>query len=268
ETEAPRLSEAAGGVGADGAHARSTSPHQLEKLLRGDLDNIAAKALRKSPAERYPTAAAFADDLRRYLDDEPISARADSVGYRARKFVRRYRVAVGAASVTLIALIAGVVGTTWQAYEARRQRDFALQEIRYARASHEVLMSLLDEAFRTGADERFREMLARAREQLRTRHDKDPVSRARVLLMLAGRHAGINDEKGESDVNAELLQLAPTLPDPAIRAQISCAQADLYLYGRDVARARPLVQAAFHDLAGARDVELGAMADCYQTDAQ
>jgi hypothetical protein len=268
ENEPPRASEVARLAKQEVAAARGTTPAHLARALEGDLENILAKALKKSQAERYPNAGALADDLRRYLADEPVSARPASVGYRARKFVRRYRFAVGAASGVLLALLAGVAGTAWQAYEARRQRDFALQEIRYARASHEVLMSLLDEAFRTGADERFREMLGRAREQLKARHEKDPVSRARLLLMLAGRHATINDEKGESDVNAELQQLAPTLPDPAIRAQISCAQADIYLYGRDVARARPLVQAAFRDLAGARDVDLGAMADCYTTDAQ
>ncbi len=77
---------------------------------------------RRSAIQRV---AAFADDLRRYLDHEPVSARADSLGYRAGKFVRRYRLAVGAASATLLALLAGVIGTTWQAIEARNQRDEA-----------------------------------------------------------------------------------------------------------------------------------------------
>jgi eukaryotic-like serine/threonine-protein kinase len=267
EHEPAPASVAARQAPAEAVAARGTTVPQLARVLEGDLDNILAKALKKAPAERYPSAAALGDDLRRYLDDEPVSARPASVGYRTRKFVRRYRFAVGAASGVLLALIAGVAGTGWQAYEARRQRDLALQEIRYSRASHEVLMSLLDEAFRTGAGDQWREMLGRAREQLRTRHEKDPVSRARILLMLAGRYASINDENGESDVTAELFRMGPALPDPAMRAQIACAQADLYLYGRDVARAQPLVQAAFRDLATARDIDLGAMADCYTTDA-
>ena len=267
ETEPQRLSDSARNIDSATARLRSTTARQLERALRGDLDNIAAKALRKVPAERYPTVAAFADDLRRFLNDETVSAQADSLAYRIRKFVRRYRLVVGAASATLLALVAGVIGTTWQAYEARKQRDVALQEIRYARASHEVVMSLLDEAFRTGADERWREMLGRARAQLRTRHEKDPISQARILLMLAGRYATISDENGEGDVTEELLRLAPSLPDPALRAQIACAQADLFLYGRDVARARPLVEAALKDLASAKDAPLGPLADCYTTDA-
>ena len=63
--------------------------------LRGDLDNIAAKALKKAPAERYASVAAFAEDLRRWLADEPVSARADTWRYRAGKFVRRHRVGPG-----------------------------------------------------------------------------------------------------------------------------------------------------------------------------
>jgi serine/threonine protein kinase len=64
------------------------------RLKLGDLDTILAKALRKAPNERYQTVAAFADDLTRYLEHKPVSARPDSLAYRARKFVRRNRAAV------------------------------------------------------------------------------------------------------------------------------------------------------------------------------
>ena len=160
-----------------------------------------------------------------------------------------------------------MIGTTWQAMEARNQRDRALAEIRYSRVNHEVLMSLLDDALRSGASERWREMLDRAREQLHVRYENDPMSQARVLLMLAGRYATLNDERGEAAVTAALEQLEPTLPDPAVRAQIACARADLLLYARDVQRARPLVAQAMQSLAQIRDPALGPIADCYQTDA-
>jgi len=74
---------------------------------------------------RYTGAQALADDLQRHLRNEPVSAVADTLGYRATKFVRRNRLSVGAASVTLLALLAGVLGTTWQALEARARRDVA-----------------------------------------------------------------------------------------------------------------------------------------------
>ncbi|HTT11397.1 MAG TPA: serine/threonine-protein kinase [Burkholderiaceae bacterium] len=267
EAEPQSPSECAAGIDAATAGVRATTARQLARKLRGDLDNIIARALRKPPGERYPTAAAFADDLRRYLDHQPVRARADTLAYRLRKFVRRNRFAVGAASAVLVALAAGVIGTAWHALEARKQRDLALQEIRYARATHDVLMALLDEAFRTGAEDRWREMLERARAQLHTRHENDPTSQARILLMLAGRYAAINDERGEREVTDELIRLAPSLPDPGLRAQIACAQADIFLYGRDVARARPLVEGAMRELGTVPEPPLGPMGDCYRTDA-
>jgi len=69
-------------------------------LRLGDLDTILAMALRKDPRERYPTASALADDLRRYLRQEPVSARPDSLSYRTRKFARRHRAALTAGVLT------------------------------------------------------------------------------------------------------------------------------------------------------------------------
>nr|HET7860541.1 serine/threonine-protein kinase [Caldimonas sp.] len=130
ETDPRPLSEAVpeNDSGDAAAAARGESSLRLGRALRGDLENICAKALKKDPAERYPTAAAFADDLRRYLADEPVAARPDSLAYRSAKFIRRNRFAVGAALVVFATLVAGVIGTTWQAVEARRQRAEALAQ--------------------------------------------------------------------------------------------------------------------------------------------
>lgn len=268
ETEPRKPSDSTTRAGPDTAASRAGTPRQLQRALRGDLDNIIAKALRKVQAERYPTATALAEDLRRYLDDEPVTARPDAAGYRLRKFVRRHRLATGAATATALALLLGVIGTTWQAYEARRQRDIALQEVRYARAGHELVMSLLDEAFRSGEGERWRQMLEHARRQLQQRTEQDPVSRARLLLMLAGRYQTINDARGEQDVNAELAALAATMTNPMVRAQIACSQADVLLYDRKVEQAAPLVEAALRDLGPEQGMALDGMSACYTTDAE
>ena len=94
------------------ARRRSTTPDKLARLLRGDLDTIVAKALKKNPEERYASIKAFADDLRRFLQYEPISARPDAIGYRASRFVRRHRNNVVAALVVTLALI-GTTLFTW-----------------------------------------------------------------------------------------------------------------------------------------------------------
>lgn len=95
--------------------------------LRGDLDTIVAKALKKDPAERYASVEAFAADLRRHLAHEPVLARPDSAAYRLQRFVRRHRLGVAAAFLVLLAVFGGSAVALWQANEARAQRDEAVQ---------------------------------------------------------------------------------------------------------------------------------------------
>ncbi len=110
ETQSPSRALAAAGDNAEtverAAAYRSSNPDKLRRLLRGDLDTITTRALKKNPLERYNSAAAFADDIRRYLAHEPIRARPDSITYRAAKFLRRNRTVV-ALTATALALVIG-----------------------------------------------------------------------------------------------------------------------------------------------------------------
>ena len=92
------------------------------RLLRGDLDNIVLKAMRKEPHRRYQSAAEFAEDIRRYLVGLPVIARKDTWSYRSAKFVRRNRIAVGAGALVLIALIGGIIVTAWEARATRQEK--------------------------------------------------------------------------------------------------------------------------------------------------
>jgi serine/threonine protein kinase len=91
------------------AASRATTPDKLRRLLRGDLDTIVGKALKKKPTERYASVTALADDLRRYLRYEPISARPDTIAYRAAKFMRRNRLPVAAGLLAVAVLAGGLV---------------------------------------------------------------------------------------------------------------------------------------------------------------
>ncbi len=100
ETDAPRMSDRVvdddprlSGNPTSIAAARGTTPERLRQSLWGDLDTIVAKAMKKVPGERYGSVTALADDLRRYLAHQPISARADHLAYRFGKLVRRNPVA-------------------------------------------------------------------------------------------------------------------------------------------------------------------------------
>jgi serine/threonine protein kinase len=108
------------------AAQRRLEPAQLTRLIRGDLDWIALKALDKVRSRRYEAANALALDIQRYLTDQPVEACPPSTAYRVRKFVRRNRVAVLTMLAILAALGAGTVIATWQAVVATRAKQDAL----------------------------------------------------------------------------------------------------------------------------------------------
>jgi len=121
ETVPKRLSEAV--LRRGGPTQRwSAESRKVASEVKGDIETIVAKALKKVPAERYANAAALADDIRRYLAHEPISARPDTALYRATRFVQRHRAGVAMAGVAAAALGAGIGVALWQAREARAQR--------------------------------------------------------------------------------------------------------------------------------------------------
>jgi eukaryotic-like serine/threonine-protein kinase len=104
---------------------RKTEPAKLTKLVRGELDWIVMKCLEKDRNRRYETANGFAADVLRYLNDETVQACPPSTGYRLRKFVRRNRGPVLAASLVALALVGGVIGMTWGLVHAEKARATA-----------------------------------------------------------------------------------------------------------------------------------------------
>ncbi len=102
---------------------RHVEPKQLSALVHGELDWIVMKALDKDRARRYDTANEFASDVIRYLRDEPVEACPPSVAYRLQKFVRRNKGPAVAGTLIALALVVGMVGTTWQAARATHERN-------------------------------------------------------------------------------------------------------------------------------------------------
>jgi tetratricopeptide (TPR) repeat protein len=219
------------------------------RVLRGDLDTIVAKALKKNPAERYPSAAALADDLRRYLRHEPISARPDSPGYHVARFVRRNRLAVALAATALVAAIAGVVGTLVQARTARIQRDFALNELARSEAVNDLNTLVLSDAAPSGKPFTVDELLARA-EHIVERQQGDQTLRAELLITIGWQYT-VQDEYAKARrLLEEARNLAHTLPDRATEARALCALAPVIANSGDLPRAESLLQ---EGLDGLRD---------------
>ena len=209
EAEPPRLSDAA----AEG------------RRYRGDLDKIAAKALRKDPAERYPTVAAFADDIARYLNREPVAARGESWAYRAHKFVRRHRAGVAAAAITVAALVGATTVSLVQLAEAQRQRDAALAESRRRTAMADVQGVLAGNARGPGGRNlTTRERVELAEQVLRRRYGAEPAVVVGVLSDLADPLFEVNDLEGHQQVLDRAMALARASKLYPQMARIACEQ--------------------------------------------
>jgi len=120
------------------AHAHTANFGKLDasrvaRELAGDLDTIVLTALQREPQRRYATAAAFAEDLRRWLAGRTIAARPDTAGYRMAKFVRRHRGGVATFAISLLALVAALGVSLWQAHLAQQQARRADAEAASAR---------------------------------------------------------------------------------------------------------------------------------------
>jgi serine/threonine protein kinase/tetratricopeptide (TPR) repeat protein len=135
---------------------RKTEPAKLAKLVRGELDWIVMKALEKDRGRRYETANGFAMDMQRYLVGEPVLAGPASLWYRLRKLARRHRGPVVAAGLILLALLGGIIGTTWgllRAVEERDAKDAALTAEQQAREDETKAREQAFAALRSMTDE-------------------------------------------------------------------------------------------------------------------
>jgi len=107
------------------ARKRQTEPPALAKLVGGDLDSIALKALEKDRSRRYGSVSEFAADIGRYLNHEAVLAVAPSAAYRTRKFARRHRGALVTACAFVLVLVTAAVVSIWQSIRANREAAVA-----------------------------------------------------------------------------------------------------------------------------------------------
>jgi eukaryotic-like serine/threonine-protein kinase len=253
DTEPPRASDVIRSSdikrAASDALKRGTIPDKLGRQLRGDLDTIVGKALKKSPAERYASVTALADDLRRYLKHEPISARPDTLSYRTAKFVRRNRTAAGLTTVALIAVIAGVAGTLIQARTARHQRDFAFGQLARAEKINNLNRFLISDASPSGKPLTINELLGRAEHIVeQENYAKDPVNHVELLVSIGTQYADTNEDEKALRVLQEAYELSRGLKDPSARARASCALGESLDAKGEYARAESLIQEGMREL--------------------
>jgi serine/threonine protein kinase len=242
ETEPPKPSTRLHALGAklpDVAQRRHAEPSTLQKRVRGDLDWITMKCLEKDRRRRYDTADALAQDLERHLKHEPIVARPPSTVYRARKFIRRHRVAVGMTAAVSASLLVGLIMALVGFTRASRERDRAQWAQRQAADA--------EAAARAVSDFLQKDILAQADPWV---NSTNLDVRKRALVDLAAATVGDrfkNQPRVEAEIRITLSRLYRSLGDPE-EAQTN-AQRALAIRRREFGAEHPATLAAMEELA-------------------
>jgi eukaryotic-like serine/threonine-protein kinase len=246
DEEPRRASESTSSISADAAANRTATPEKLRRQLRGDLDRIVAKAVKKNPAERYPSASAFGDDLQRYLEHKPVLARPDSFGYRTAKFVRRNRVAVAVAVTALVATIAGVTAILIQDRRVRAERDFAYREVVRSAQHDEFLDFLLSDASPSGKPFTVNDLLNRAKNIV----EKQKTSPEQIELLdwIGADYMSQGQQTQARLVLEQAYQLSRQSSDPAIRSLASCTLGWEMTRDEDLAKSDALINQGLQEL--------------------
>jgi serine/threonine protein kinase len=169
------------------AKVRGTEPKHLVTTLRGDLDWITMKALERERQRRYATPAELAEDLRRYLRNEPVQARPASVLYRTRKYARRHRVAVAIASMLSAVLVSFVAIQSIELRRITRERDRADRIAEFMTG----IFKLSDPNERVGNEVTVREVLDKASQDIETGLAKDPVLQAQLMHVMGNAYLNL-----------------------------------------------------------------------------
>jgi tetratricopeptide (TPR) repeat protein len=255
EREAPRPSDAVvtATPGADGlleesAARRGTDPRRLRRALKGDLDNIVARALAKDPRGRYPSVESLAEDLRRYLNDEPVSARGDSILYRWSKFARRNRGGVAAAAIVAATLVAGLAGVAWQAREALLQRDAAEAQLARATAANEFTSYLLSVGAPSGRGFTVGELLEQGEALIDRQFARDDTLRAEMLIVVGQQYMLSERWDRATPIMERASGIAEASGDPELRARALCPLAFLKIMNGERDQARTTIDRALAGL--------------------
>jgi len=236
------------------ASARLTAAVERRKV-RGDLDAVIARALSRDPAARYATAAEFASDVRAYLGNFPVRARAATRAYVARKFAQRHWGGVVTALLTLLVLSGATVVTTLQTLEARQQRDFARTQLARAEAINDLNDYVLNDAAPAGRPFTAKELLTRAAHVLERQRTTD-VNRVALLTSIGGEYDSQDQDSDAVRLLNEAYRLSRGISDPSARSRAACALARALSKGQASPRVSELLNSGLRELPDDADFAL------------
>jgi serine/threonine protein kinase len=172
------------------SQTREGDPEKLERRLRGDLDAIVLKALRKDPKDRYGSADQMAEDIRRHLSGRPVLARKNTGAYIARKFLQRHKIAVATAALVLLAVAGGIVSTVWEMRIAARR----FEDVRHL--AHTFLYDVHDSILNLPGATSARTLIARTGTEYLDRLSRDAKGDSALELELADGYLKLGDVEG------------------------------------------------------------------------
>ncbi|MEO7014253.1 MAG: serine/threonine-protein kinase, partial [Dokdonella sp.] len=282
---------------ASAAQAQAASARALRRRLRGDLDNIALKAMAAEPELRYASAGALADDVERHLDGEPVAAHPPSRWYRAQKFIGRHRGGVATTALLVLAVLASLAISITQAHSARQealrantvrdfvvglfdtasahlprdqrptpealveqaQRKLALPSSLDAGTQADLLRTLGQVSLSLSSFGRAESLFGQAQTLAQQHGDNDTAQEAQVLRADAMQRAGHNEEA--MSLLSPLLAELDRKPSPSLlRAYSVIAAAEMELGKPDEAIAhRRMVEALAQKIYGSDSSEALAM---------
>lgn len=197
-------------------------PKRVRKQLRGDLDAILSKALRKEPSRRYQTVAELGADIRAYLDLKPVSARLGNRRYRIERFIRRHTTGVIATTLAVLALVAGLGASLRFAQVAENERAMAQDEAKKAEAIGDFLRNLFvstDPANTDGHDPRASELLEKGASDLALRVDLDGESRSAMLAEISNAFLSLDQYERALEYAEKANEAAVTSGNPRSRIE-------------------------------------------------
>lgn len=225
------------------------------RAVRGDLDAIVMKALRRNPGERYGNAETLVDELSRHLQSRPVAARGEALSYLMGRLLRRHRLGFAAAAAVLLAVLAGAAGVAIKAREAALERDIAREEAARSAAVKDYLLTLFRVAGETQESATLtpKQLLDKGAARLVENFDRAPADASNTLLALAQLYFSFNDYTGAVPLFERLLAQQPTIaPEVAAQAAYDLSQCYLRMSRVDDARAQLLAAQAFWQQDAAR----------------
>ena len=235
--------------------------------LRGDLDNILAKAMKKTPAARYASVGALADDLQRFLAHEPVQARPDTAAYVVAKFVRRHRGSVLAGLLVALGLLGTSSFAIYQLLQARAERDVAVAEAKRADAEADLTQFLGGDSLSKAPQDAVHERLDRARSFVVQRFHNDLPLAARLLIDISSQYVDIGDERTGADVIVQAEKVGKSYGDRELLGLIACLRAADLAIANDLPSARTQLADGKSKMRALRRVSPGLRAECASAEA-